>query len=143
MSEKDSNDIRQLIARFANCFDTKDWQSLQDCLTGAVYTDYTDLRGTPPETVSSEAYVATRKESLRNLTTHHLSGNYEIQYADDHQATCRASMIIWRKTGEAQFTTHCIYTFRIQKMKAAWKISGITQKVLWNEGDPAIHHTGK
>ncbi len=139
MTTQDNQQIHNLIGRFANSFDSQDWEVLKDCLADMVYTDYSDLRGTPPETVSCEAYVASRKESLKNLTTHHLSGNYEVQYADAMQATCRASMIIWRKAGETQFTTHCIYVFRLRKDPSGWKIAGITQKVLWNEGNPAIH----
>ncbi len=143
MTAEDTHQIHQLIARFANSFDSKDWESLKDCLAEMIYTDYTDLRGTPPETVSSEAYVASRQESLKSLTTHHLSGNYEIQQIDPQQASCRASMVIWRKSGEAQFTTHCLYVFRLRRLNAGWKIAGITQKVLWNEGNPAIHRTAK
>jgi hypothetical protein len=143
VTQEDTRTIQNLIARFANSFDTKDWDILKECLTESVYTDYSDLRGTPPENVSYEAYVASRKDSLKELITHHLSGNYEVQYVDRFQATCRASMIIWRKSGDAQFTTHCIYTFRLKKLKTEWKIAGITQKVLWNEGNPAIHHGSK
>jgi hypothetical protein len=143
MNIEDTFKIQELIPRFANSFDTKDWDILKDCLADSVYTDYTDLRGTPPETISAAAYVKSRQESLQHLTTHHLSGNYEIQYADTLQATCRASMIIWRKSGDAQFTTHCVYMFRLKKINSEWKIAGITQKVLWNEGNPAIHRTTK
>ncbi len=143
MAAEDTHKIHQLIARFANSFDSKDWETLKGCLADRVYTDYTDLRGTPPETVSREAYVASRQESLKSLTTHHLSGNYEIQHADAQQATCRASMVIWRKSGEAQFTTHCIYIFQLKRLHSGWRIAGITQKVLWNEGNPAIHSAAK
>jgi hypothetical protein len=143
MSQEDTRKIQELIARFANSFDTKDWNSLKECLMESLYTDYSDLRGTPPETVSCDSYVASRQESLRDLVTHHLGGNYEIQYINDLQATCRASMVIWRKVGDAQFTTHCIYTFQVKKNNASWKIAGITQKIFWNEGNPAIHHGAK
>ncbi len=39
--------IQQLSARFANSFDTKDWTALGQCLADELYTDYSDLRGTP------------------------------------------------------------------------------------------------
>jgi hypothetical protein len=41
--------IQQLVARFANSFDTKDWTGLGQCLADRLYTDYSDLRGTPPD----------------------------------------------------------------------------------------------
>lgn len=140
---EDTFKIQELIQRFANSFDLKDWDALLDCLADSVYTDYSDLRGTPPQTVSASDYVRSRQESLKNLTTHHLSGNYEVQYVDTLQAGCRTSMVIWRKSDEAQFTTHCIYMFRLRKIQSEWKIAGITQKVLWNEGNPAIHQAGR
>ena len=41
--------IQELIAHFANSFDVKDWDGLQSCFTETFYSDYSDLRGTPPE----------------------------------------------------------------------------------------------
>ncbi len=37
------------------------------------------------------------------------------------------------------FTSHCVYIFQLTKQNVNWKISGITQKVLWNEGTSSIH----
>jgi hypothetical protein len=45
--------IQELIAKFANSFDVKDWDSLQACLTESIDTDYSDLRGTPLETITT------------------------------------------------------------------------------------------
>ena len=139
MTAQDTFKIQDTISRFATSFDLKDWDGLRACLVDSVFTDYTDLRGTPPSTVNADEYVAARRHSLEGTVSHHLAGNYEIAFVDAKDATCRASMVIWRKAGEEQFTTHCVYLFRIEKTGAAWKISGITQKVLWNEGNPAIH----
>ena len=49
---QDEQAIQQRIARFANSFDLKDWEALGACLTEQIYTDYSELRGTPPEIVS-------------------------------------------------------------------------------------------
>ena len=35
--------------------------------------------------------------------------------------------------------THCLYFFEVAKAEDAWHISAITQKVLWNDGDPTLH----
>src|SRR5689334_255815 len=143
MSVEDTFDIQALMARFANSFDLKDWDGLQACLTEQLYTDYSDLRGTPPETVPAVDYVQARRESLQNLKTHHLSGNLEIQYDDPFNATCRVSTVIWRKSDDGAFDTHCVYTFKVTKVKYDWKISAITQKILWNEGEASIHSGAK
>ena len=84
-----------------------------------------------------------RRESLDHLKLHHLVGNYEIDFPDAGQAACHASMVVWRKSEEEEFTSHCVYIFQLEKHDADWKISGITQKVLWNAGTSSIHKGAK
>lgn len=136
-------EIQQVVARFANSFDLKDWAGLQACFTETLYTDYSDLRGTPPETVSAIDYVKSRREALDHLRLHHLVSNYETNFLDANTATCLVSMIVWRKADVEDFSTHCIYNFKLVKQKENWKISEITQKVLWSEGSSSIHKGAK
>ena len=143
MSVEDRFKIQEMIARFANSFDIKDWNGLESCFTDSLYTDYGDLRGTSQEKVKASDYISARRESLNPLKLHHLVSNYEIDIINSKTATCRASMIIWRKSDEEEFTSHCVYTFQLTKQQSTWKISGITQKVLWNEGLPSIHKGAK
>jgi SnoaL-like protein len=142
MSLEDRFKIQEMIARFANSFDVKDWNELESCFTDSLTADYSDLRGTPPEKVKASDYVSARRESLDPLKLHHLVSNYEIDL-NLNTATCRASMIVWRKSEEEEFTSHCVYTFQLTKQESDWKISGITQKVLWNEGTASIHKGAK
>ena len=135
--------IQELVAHFANSFDAKDWDGLESCFTESLYTDYSDLRATPPETISASEYVKLRREALDHLKLHHLVSNYEIDFPDNNSATCRASMIVWRRSDEEDFTSHCVYIFQLIKQDLDWKISGITQKVLWNEGSSVIHKGAK
>ena len=139
----DTFKIQQLIARFANSFDVKDWSGLEACFTETLYTDYSDLRGTPSQTITAAEYVRQRRESLDHLKLHHLVSNYEVDLTDSNTASCRASMVVWRKSDEEEFTSHCVYIFQLVKSNDDWKISGITQKVLWNEGTSSIHKGAK
>jgi hypothetical protein len=143
MSSDSTLTIQQLIAKFANSFDVKDWSGLKDCFTDSIYTDYSDLRGTPPETITAENYVRLRRESLDHLKLHHLVSNYEVDLPDLDHASCIASMVVWRRSDEEEFTTHCVYTFQLLRQDKRWKISGITQKVLWSEGNSSIHRGAK
>ncbi len=143
MSVEDRLKIQEVIARFANSFDVKDWRGLEACFTESLYTDYSDLRGTPPQNVSAAEYARSRRESLDHLKLHHLVSNYEIDFSDTTTATCRASMIVWRTSEKEVFTSHCFYIFQLAKIDSNWKISGITQKVLWNEGTALIHGGAK
>jgi hypothetical protein len=143
MSIEDKFAVQELIASFANSFDVKDWNRLESCFTDSLYTDYSDLRGTPPQTINAAEYVRQRRESLDHLKLHHLVSNHEVDFTDSNSATCRASMVVWRKTDEEEFTSHCVYIFQLVKHDSDWKISGITQKVLWNEGTLSIHKGAK
>ena len=113
--EKDILEIQKVIACFANSFDVKNWSGLEACLTESLYTDYSDLRGTPPQTISARDYVQKRIDSLDHLKLHHLVSNYEVDITDSNSATCRASMVVWRVSDEEDFTSHCIYIFQLTK----------------------------
>ena len=139
MDSEDRLEIQALVARFANSFDAKDWSGLESCLSESLYTDYSDLRGMQPATVTARAYVDQRRESLAHLKLHHLCGNVEIEALGERAAHCRASMVIWRRSNAEEFTSHCMYEFHLTRQETDWKISGITQKVLWNEGSSSLH----
>lgn len=132
-------ELQQLVARFANSFDLKDWEGLGQCLSPEVFTDYSDLRGTPPETVSREIFVALRRTALDALRTHHLAGNVEIAVTGA-TAALKVSMVIHRQaeTGES-LTTHCLYLMGAERSDTAWSICSLTQKVLLNYGNQAVH----
>jgi hypothetical protein len=137
---EDEIKIQQVVHRFSNAFDLKDWPALESCFAPKIRTDYSDLRGAPPETIEAKQYVASRQESLKNLKTHHLCGNHEIEI-NGNGAVCKTSMIIYRldEAKQESFTTHAYYIFAFEKINAVWRISGITQKIFWNEGNPSIH----
>ncbi len=139
MNIEDKFEIQEVIARFANSFDLKDWNGLEACFTASIYTDYSDLRGTPPQALTAAEYVAARREALDHLKLHHLVSNYEIDITGQNTAICRASMMVWRKSEQEDFASHCFYEFQLTRQAGVWKISGITQRVLWNEGKPSIH----
>jgi hypothetical protein len=138
-ARSDEDEIHRLIARFANAFDLKAWDTLEGCLAESVHTDYADLRGTPPETMSRRRFVELRRAALEPLRTHHLGGNHEIT-VDGDRAECRASMIIWRRDGAGRvFNTHCLYRFGLARAAEGWRIASIAQTVLWSDGDAAVH----
>lgn len=127
--------IRYVIARFANCLDRKDWQALRACMTETVYTDYSDFRGTPADSQPADHYVASRREALQMLLTHHLGGNPEIEVVGD-SANASLSMMIWRRNEAGQQRhSHCLYQFGLINSEANWRIAGVVQRVYWSEGD--------
>ena len=136
---EDAFRVQQLIARFANSFDAKAWEALGACLASTVYTDYSDLRGTAPETMSRERFVELRRTALEPLKTHHLAGNVEVRL-EGTRGVAKASMVIHRRgSADDRFDTHCLYEFGVEKAAQGWTICSIVQKVLWSDGQSAIH----
>ena len=131
--------IQMVINRFMNSFDLKDWPQMKSTLTDQVVVDYSDLRGEPPKTVTAEEFVESRKAALEHLSTHHLIANYDIGVSG-HNAEAKASCMIYRTGGENPFNSHAFYIFSMRaNSDTSWKICGIKQKILWNEGDSIIH----
>ena len=125
------------IARFATCFDLRDWVGLESLLSEEIRVDYADLRG-QVETLTREAFVRQRREALASLTTQHLLGNLEVHHAGAF-ASCRAAAVIYRRKGERAFDSHVVYEFGLVERSGTWLITSIEQRVLWSEGDPSIH----
>jgi hypothetical protein len=131
--------LQQLVARFANSFDTKDWAGLERCLKAELHTDYSDLRGTPAERMSSARFVELRRSALHDVQTHHLSGNIEVD-VKGAAGEVKVSMAIFRRsaTGET-LNTHCLYVFGVERVDDNWLIGSIVQKVFTNDGQTSIH----
>lgn len=135
----DELSIRNTVNKFANSFDLKAWEIMQSCLTESVDVDYSDLRRTLPETISNAQFVESRHKALNTLLTQHFLGNHEIYIENDH-ALVNVSAVIFRSNNAGEiFDTHCLYRFKLIKALDQWRICSIVQKVLWNNGDSAIH----
>lgn len=135
--------VAEVLNRFANSFDLKDWWALGSTLADEVVCDYRDLRG-DLSTYSREQYLALREEALGCLKTQHLFTNLEIE-VDGKDANCRVNALILRQgEDERVFTTHAIYFFTLLQNEAGiWQIKQIRQQVLWNDGDRSLHAGAK
>jgi hypothetical protein len=130
--------VQRTIARFMTSFDSKDWVTMRAQLADAVHADYSDLRGTPAQTVAADAFVAARIEALSAVKTQHLISNFDVDVAGE-SAEVRASCVIFRADGARRFTSHAMYRFGLAREGSDWKIASIVQSILWNEGDPQLH----
>ncbi len=134
----DHEQIANTLSRFMNCFDLKDWKLMEALLEPTMQIDYTDLRGRSPSTIGSDEYARTRSEALHELATHHVLTNLDIE-THDGAASVSASCVIFRSDGTKNFNSHAFYKFALSDAGGSWRIAAITQRILWNEGDPAIH----
>lgn len=137
--KEDELAVYRLIARFANSFDLKAWMELGECLAAELHTDYSDLRGTPPEAMSRERFVELRRVALQELRTHHLLTNLEVDLTGGEGGVKASALILRRNSAGEVFNTHCLYTFGVRKEASQWLIRSIVQKVFWSDGQAAIH----
>ncbi|MDX2346986.1 MAG: nuclear transport factor 2 family protein [Legionella sp.] len=131
--------ISNLLFKFANSFDTKDWEGLESTLMDTIECDYQDLRKETGHYTKAE-YVNTRKKALSTLKTQHLFSNLEF-YLDKKHPDCKLSAVIYRRNkADKAFDSHVMYHFELnESARKEWKIQKIKQVVLWNEGDASIH----
>jgi hypothetical protein len=136
------DEIANTLNRFMNCFDLKDWRLMAELLEGTIKIDYADLRGAPPAEVTADEYVRSRSEALQVLATHHQLTNLDIEVSES-TASVAGSCMIHRRQGEKTFNSHAFYRFQLGRSAGVWKISAISQRILWNEGDSTIHKGAK
>jgi hypothetical protein len=130
---EDEAAVHKLIARFANSFDAQAWDELGESLAESIYTDYSDVRGTPPDALTRQAFIAACRAAVQSLKTHHVTGNVEV-YINGTSATARVSAVIFRRNEAGEVSSnHCLYLLGFQSRNEQWAICSIVQRVLWIE----------
>ena len=138
----DRAEVAEVLFRFAASFDEKDWQALCECLDEAVYCDYSSLRGVAPGTVTREEYVEWRITALDKLVMQHDLTNLRVRI-DGESAGVQCNFVIRRfkssPNSQDFFHSYGRYLFRLVRRQTDWRISGVTQIVTKNRGNPEIH----
>src|SRR5512146_2763544 len=141
---EDTLRIHDLICLFQQAFDTADWGLMRRCLGDRVFTDYSSFRGTPPETLSADEYVARRKSALSDLRMLHCFSNLRVEL-DGSRARARCNYVIhrfhpdFRGESDGFFHSYGHYLFEFERSADGWKIVAITQNLLMNHGNPQLH----
>jgi hypothetical protein len=64
---RDRQAVIDTLLRLAQAFDEQDWPAARACLADELETDYSSFRGTPPQRLAAEAFVALRTEGEPTL----------------------------------------------------------------------------
>jgi 3-phenylpropionate/cinnamic acid dioxygenase small subunit len=140
----DTLHIHNLLCRFMQSFDDKDWQQMRACLHDTVFCDYSSFRNVPPAAIPAERYVAQRRAALSALDLQHNFTNLRVEVQGD-RASARCNYIIHRFhpnfTGAADefFHSYGHYEYTLRRIVNAWKIDRIAQYLLKNHGNPELH----
>lgn len=138
--------INDLLTRFFQSFDDKNWPAMRDCLCNEVFTDYSSFRDEPASTISGDRYVEQRRTALQALDMQHNFLNLRVELsASAEAATARCNYIIHRfhpsfdGVNDHYFHSYGHYFFVFANVRGTWKISRITQTLLRNHGNREIH----
>jgi hypothetical protein len=135
--------IHDLLTRFFQAFDDKNWGMMRDCLCDEVFVSDGSFRKLPPTRGTGDRYVAERRASLEGLEMQHNFSNLRVEVdatADTAVARCNYSIHRFRRSfgGMAPQYFHCFghYVLAFVSIGGAWRISSITQHRLRNHGIP-------
>jgi hypothetical protein len=133
-----------LLCRFFQSFDEKDWTAMRRCLADEVYTDYSSFRDVAAGTIGGDRYVEQRRAALNELDMQHNFLNLAVDTSGD-TATARCNYIIHRfhpsfaGASDQFFHSYGHYHFGLQRGADGWRIASITQVLLRNHGNREIH----
>ncbi len=133
-----------LLCRFFQSFDEKDWTAMRACLCDEVFTDYSSFRDVPAGTIRGDRYVEQRRAALSALDMQHNFLNLAVAVAGE-TAEARCNYIIHRfdpafdGANDRFFHSYGRYIFGFRRAADGWRIARITQNLLRNHGNPEIH----
>ena len=136
--------IHDLLARFFQSFDERNWEMLRGCLCDEVFSDYSSFRNVPAATSAADEYVDQRRTALQPLAMQHNFLNLRVE-PDAAGATARCNYIIHRfhpsfdGRNDHYFHSYGHYTFSFGRGDACWRIARITQSHLRSQGNAQIH----
>jgi hypothetical protein len=137
--------INDLLTRFFQAFDDKNWPMLRDCLSDEVLIDYSSFRGELPAMMSGEQYVQQHRSALHRLDMRHNFLNLHIELdAFTEAATARCNYILLRfhrsfdGMSERYLHSSGHYFFAFTKVSGTWRICRITQDLQRNYVKSAI-----
>jgi hypothetical protein len=135
-------EINDLLTRFFQAFDEKDWPAMRDCLCEVVFTDYSSFRRVPAATITADRYVEQRRRALQALDTQHNFLNLRVELDQaGATATARCNYMIQRfhSLYDGYYHSQGHYLFAFTMAGGVWRISRIVQHLLRSQGDPEIH----
>jgi 3-phenylpropionate/cinnamic acid dioxygenase small subunit len=138
--------INDLLARFFQAFDDKNWRAMRACLCDELFADYASFRGVPASMMPADEYVAQRRTALQALDMQHNFLNLQVEVAADAStATARCNYIVHRfhpsfdGVNDHHFHSYGHYLFAFANVRGAWRIARITQRALRSQGRRELH----
>lgn len=138
----DVTDITDLVGRFAQAADRRDWTALRALLTDEVHVDYGEPDGAAGATVRSDDLIARWRGFLPGFSrTQHLIGTLVVE-ASGARATATAPVMATHvidapltPDGAATWRVGGTYRWDLVDDGGGWRISGLALRSTWQERD--------
>lgn len=135
---RDRAEIAELLGRYANALDDRDWKRLASCFTENANGDYGGIG-------SYEGFAAIEALCRRTLepldASQHLVGSIEIEVSgDDARARCAFQAQHTRRgcEGGDNYTLGGTYRDQLVRTPHGWRIRHRELRVSWQQGNPRV-----
>jgi 3-phenylpropionate/cinnamic acid dioxygenase small subunit len=135
---RDRIEIAEVLARYANALDDRDWSRLASCFTPDATADY----GGAGACSGFTAIETLCRRALEPLdASQHLVGSIEVEVAgDEARARCALQAQHTRRgcEGGDHFTIGGSYRDCLVRTKDGWRIRHRELRVGWQDGNPRV-----
>lgn len=129
------DDPAAVLTRMLHAIDDLDWDGVRACLADEVRTDYTELFGGEAETLSADELVRRWKGLVPGFdATQHMTGPCLVDEGEDG-LVARTHVRAYHRIGDAVWGVHGHYVVPLERTPAGWRITGITLRMFYQEGD--------
>lgn len=138
-----TDDRSAVLTRMLHAIDELDWAGVRACLADGVRTDYTELFGGEPETLSGDALVERWQGLLPGFdATQHLTGPCLVEEDHDGGVRVRTHVRGYHHIADAEggpvWAVHGHYAAPLERAGDGWRIAGITLRVFYQEGNTGL-----
>lgn len=139
VTKPDSQQIQELMARYANAIDSKDYTAIGFCFTEDATASYSDFSG---PLNGRAAILAHMRKALGPLTsTQHIFGNFIIDTeGEEGRATCAilAQHLGAGGTAGKTYLSGGQYSLTLRRIGDDWQIANASAREVWSMGDRAL-----
>ena len=137
----DRQRISEVMLRFGRGLDLHDWEMYAATLDDEFEVDFFDLTGSPAAVTTPDAWSRFAKACLAKLVVMHQYSNFHINLRGDEADGVFYHVSRHRfpnRHGDDHYTQYGWYENTFRRTSEGWKISKLTHKFQWCEGNPTL-----